>query len=349
MPPKTQGAHEAPMAGAKTMRQGRLRRAEEPFRGRRPRRTYRVYGLCLRSDWSLPCPEGRGSDRAEVELFDARSSLFSEAMQGVASQPGGEDWFQHRRLWDGSDYLRWSGLFEFLVSPDGRRIACHPLNGTSREAFHAYLLGQVISFALLRQGNEPLHSTAMLINGEAVGFVGDCGYGKSSLGAAFLQAGYPLLTDDLLVVKEEGHGFFAYPGPPRIKLFPGIAKSLLGEWIAGTPMNNLTPKLVIPLGLDGKMFCREASPLKAIYVLTPPSENSGSERITIRTVSPRRACLELLKNTFNAVVVEPARLRRQFDLAARLASRIPVKSLSFPRRLARLAAVREAILSDVIA
>lgn len=337
------------MAGAKTMQGDRLRRAEEPFRRRRPRRTFRVYGLCLRSDWSLPCPEGRGSDRAEVELFDARSSLFSEAMQGVASQPGGEDWFQRLRLPDGSDYLRWSGLFEFLVSPDGRRIACHPLNGTSREAFQAYLLGQVLSFALLRQGIEPLHSTAVVIHGRTVAFIGDCGYGKSSLGAALLQAGHSLLTDDLLVVKEGGHGFLAYPGPPRIKLYPSIAKRLLGKWITGTPMNNLTPKLVIPLSRNGKMFWREASPLKAIYVLTPPRENSPPERITIRSLSPRQACLEILKNTFNAVVVEPARLQRQFELVARLASQIPVKSLSFPRRLACLPAVRAAILSDVIA
>jgi hypothetical protein len=259
----------------------------------------------------------------------------------------GADWFQHRRLPDGSDYLRWAGLFEFLVSTDGHRIACHPLNGTSCEVFHTYLLGQVISFALLKQGLEPLHSTAVVINGEAVGFVGDCGYGKSSLGAAFLQAGYPLLTDDLLVLKEDGHGFLAYPGPPRIKLFPGIAKALLGDRVTGTPMNPQTSKLVIPLG--PRQSAHAALPLRAIYVLRPPTPGSWRTRVTIRSLSQRRACMQLIGSTFNLVVVEPTRLKRQFDLAARLASRIPVKSLSFPRRLARLPAVREAILSDVIA
>jgi hypothetical protein len=208
-------------------------------------------------------------------------------------------------------------------------------------------LGQVLSFALLKHGIEPLHSTAVVVDGGVVGFIGDCGYGKSSLGGAFLQAGYPLLTDDLLVLKEEGQDFLAYPGPPRIKLFPRIARRLLGEGITGSPMNSFTPKLVIPLGRDGGMCWSGAAPLRAIYVLTRPLKRSRSDRIAIRPLSPRRAVLELLRNTFNNIIVEPDRLRRQLDLAARLARKIPVRSLSFPRRLQRLPAVREAILSDL--
>jgi hypothetical protein len=103
---------------------------------------------------------------------------------------------------------------------------------------------------------------------------------------------------------------------------------------------------VIPLGRDGKTVWRGASPLKAIYVLAPPAQISRRDRIVIRPLSPRRAFLELLRNTFNNMIVDPARLTRQFDLAARLARKIPVKSLSFPRRLERLPAVREAIERD---
>jgi len=88
---------------------------------------------------------------------------------------------------------------------------------------------------LLKQGIEPLHCTAVVVNGGAVGFLGDCGYGKSSLAAAFLQAGYPLLTDDLLVLKEEGRHFLAYPSFPRIKLFPEMAEAFLGDRVAATP------------------------------------------------------------------------------------------------------------------
>ncbi len=308
---------------------------------------YHLYGLVLMSVLPLPGPEFAGSGTAAVELYHGSASLFSRARRKAGIRPGKGDWFQHARLPDGSDYLRWSGLFEFLVSADGRRIACHALSGTSRESFQTYLLGQVFSFALLKHGFEPLHSTAVVIEGEAVAFLGDCGFGKSSLGAAFLQVGYPLLTDDLLVLKEGGDRFVAYPGPPRIKLFPSIARSLLGERVKGTPMTNQTPKLVIPVDRNETVLPQGAFPLKAIYVLTPPSPSLRSHKITIRKLSPRRAFGELLKNSFNTVIVEPARLKRQFVLASRLASSVPIKSLYYPRALERLPDVRQAILADL--
>lgn len=312
-------------------------------------RSYEVYGLCVRSHWPLPFPGARPMAPPEIELCEGPAARFAAACRAAAREVPERAWFHHARLPDGSDYLRWSGLFEFLVSADGRRIEGRPLNGTPREAFHAYLLGQVLSFALLKRGIEPLHATAVVIGGEAVGFVGDCGQGKSSLAAAFLREGHGLLTDDLLVVKEGPSGFLAYPGPPRIKLFPAIATRLFGKRVAGVPMNRFTPKLVIPLGREKTMCWGRPSPLKALYVLTPPFGRRDGDRITIRSLSPRRACVALLRSTFNAMVVEPARLQRQLDLASRMAGAIPIRSLAYPRRLGRLSAVRAAILSDLTA
>ncbi len=306
-----------------------------------------LYGVRLKSVLPLHGPRLADSGPAAVELCSGSASIFSRARSEAGIRPEKEDWFQHARLADGSDYVQWTGLFEFLVSTDGRRIACRTLNGASPESFQTYLVGQVLSFALLKHGIEPLHATAVVINGEAVAFLGNSGFGKSSLGAAFLQAGYHLLTDDLLALKEEEDRFVAYAGPPRIKLFPGIARRLLGERVTGTPMNNETPKLVIPLGQKQTVLPLEAVPVKAIYVLTPPRARSKSSRITIRPLSARRAFVELITNTFNAVIVEPERLKRQFVFASRLGEVVPVKSLSFPRRLARLPSVRKAILSDL--
>lgn len=323
-----------------------LCRDRKPVDRQRSPRAYRLYGLWLRSQWPLPYPAGTKAGLAEVELFEGEVSLFSEAAREAMVEANATKWFHHARLQDGSTYVRWSGLFEFVISASGLQIAGRPLNGVSQEAFQTYLLGQVLSFALVEQGIEPLHSTAVVIDGGAVGFIGDCGYGKSSLGAAFLQAGFPLLTDDQLVVKEEDHGFSAYPGPPRIKLFPEIARSLLGKRGKGTPMNNLTPKLIIPL--NRRQSCRDPVPLKAIYVLTPPATHPRSKGMMIRPLSQRRVSLELLRNTFNPVIIERERLKHQFLLVTRLAANVKVRSLSYPRTLAFLPSVREAVLSDLV-
>ncbi len=315
-----------------------------PAGGRRSLRTYRLYGFRFRSHWPFPCQDLEESGPTDVECFEGPPSLFSDASKKAGSGPDAATWFHYDRLADGSDYLRWTGLFEFLVSAEGRQIACRALNGASQETFQTYLLGQVLSFALVKQGIEPLHATVVEVNGQAAAFLGDCGYGKSSLGAAFLQAGHSLLTDDLLVVKEDGGLFAAQPGPPRIKLFPEIANALLGHLAAGTPMNPETPKLVIPL--PHPLSSRAEAPLRAIYVLRPPRSRTRAQRVTIRTLPHRRACLALIANTFNPVIVERARLARQFKWTSRLTANIPVKSLSYPHDLAFLPEVVTAIKSD---
>jgi hypothetical protein len=244
---------------------------------------------------------------------------------------------------DGSRYLRWSAAFEFLIPPNGRSITCRPLSTRGVDAFHTHL-GPSLSFALINLGFEPLHSTTVVIDGEAVALMGDCGYGKSSLGASFVKAGYRLLTDDLLVTSFQDGRFLAHPGAPRVKLYPSIAKIIFGPRVKGLRLEPLTPKLIIPL--DDTRSQRTPVPLKAIYVLRPPGPRTRP-RVAIRRLSHRSAFVELVRNTFNMAVSNPARLERQFALATHLATDVPIKSLSYPRELGMLRDAREAILADL--
>lgn len=306
--------------------------------------TVNVYGLSLRSQWPIHCPEKSTSEPPQVELFEGSAALFRQAAREAGIALETDQWFHHARLPDGSDYLRWSSLFEFMVSSDGRRIGARPITDVPREAFQTYLLGQVLSYALLKMGMEPLHATVLVVDGWAVALLGASGRGKSTLGAAFLKAGHQLLTDDLLVLKKEADGFSAYPGLPRIKLFPEVAKAFLGE-AAGTPMNPQTTKLVIPL--KPGHVAQAVSPLKAIYVLRPPTAQARSKRVAIRPLRPCKAVVKLVGSTFNTVIRSPDRLARQFLQAAKLAARIPVKSLGYPRDLAQLPLVVETVRSEL--
>lgn len=286
----------------------------------------------------------------DIELFEAPASHFRTVAMVAAAQENGRDWFNYLPRSDGSVYLRWAGLFEFLIAPDGRSVAGRELGEPSLDSFQTYLLGQVLSFALLRQGREPLHATAVVVDGGAVGFLGDCGFGKSTLGAAFLGAGYPLLTDDLLVLQENDQGGYgAWSGPPRIKLFPGVADALLAGGSRSGPMNPDTTKLIIGLGKADAVPASTAVPLTALYILAPFHEADPAGDPLITGLSPRDACIELIRNTFNTLAVDPARLSSQFELTARVAAAVPVRSLSYPHLLARLPEVPQAVLADLAA
>jgi hypothetical protein len=307
--------------------------------------TYSLYGLCLRSQWPVPYSTNGGTGLAEVELFEGPASLFEAVSEEVAGSPNAADWLFRARLGDGSDYLRWSGLFESVLSSDGRRIAARPLAGAIQDIFQTHILGQILSFALLKLGMDPLHSTSVVIDGGAVAFVGDSGFGKSTLGAAFCRLGHPVVTDDLLTTKEESHGIYAYPGRARLKLSPETAKALLPERVNGVPVDPYTAKFSIPL--EPQLTARGALPLRAIYVIRRGTAGSQLKKVTIRTLRHRQALLGVVANSCITIVTDPDRLARQFQLAARLVAHIPVKSLSYPRTLSGLPAVVDAIRADL--
>ena len=172
---------------------------------------------------------------------------------------------RYAALPDGSSYRRWSGLFEFLVTPDARCIHARTLDQTNEEALLAYLLVDALSFSMVRLGREPLHATAVLTPHGVVAFVGESGDGKSTLGALLVRHGFRLVTDDMLVLTVDGDECVAHAGPPRIKLYRHIADRIFDAGYSGVPMNPVTEKLIIPLNHDQSVH--GPHPLRAIYLI----------------------------------------------------------------------------------
>ena len=284
-----------------------------------------------------------------MRLRAGRQERFAALRPRTGAGRPSRRWFHCRRLPSGSTYLRWAGLFEFLVSADGRDIQFHRLPRATLESLSAYLLGQVLSFSLLAFGVEPLHGTVVVVDGEAIGFLGDCGYGKSTLGAAFLRLGFPILTDDLMVLARTPSGYAVQPGMPRIKLFPAVSRPVLGAVRpgGGPRLNDGTTKQILPLGA-GQAFGRSA-PLRALYALREPgpAPRRAPTRIEIEPLTAGGALLELLGSSFNTIVTDRERLARQFGFASRLAAAVPVRRLGYPRNLSKLPAVCEAVLADL--
>ena len=294
-----------------------------------PGGTYRLYGLAVRSPLVLPCPR----DRRAVDVTIGRTGGRADGRS-----PTSREWFSYRGRPDGSALLRWRGLSDFIVSADGATVRWRRLRRATNEAFRAYLLPQVLSFSLLARGQEPLHGSAVAVDGGVIGFLGDCGMGKSSLAAAFLQAGYPLVTDDLLVLIRRGAGYVAEPGIPSIKLAPRVARHLLSMLRTGPRMAPGAAKRIVPL--PSSMSVRDPLPLRALYVLT------RGPAVRITPLAPAAAFLEILRDAFNTVQLDSGRLASQFRFARRLAGTAQVRLLAYPRRLAGLEGVRQAVLED---
>jgi len=307
---------------------------------------YGVYGMVISSDTPLDLPSDAHAGLASVECVSAPAIAFLAATDKAGDEGDRDSWYRCVVLRDGSTYVRWRTIGEFLVTADGCRIMFRRFDQASPESFQVYLLGQALSFALVRQGVEPLHATAVVVDGHAVAFLGSNAFGKSSLAACFLEAGARLLTDDLLILDESLNRPLAYPGPARLKLFPKIARRFLSQGAANlVRMNADSAKLILPV--EGHRRYGRPIALDAIYALAAPRDACRTPCVSVERLSPREAFLGLLKGTFNRRLVDQPRLQRQFGFMARLADLVAVKRLTYPRAIDRLPEVREAVRADL--
>lgn len=304
---------------------------------------YAVYGISVHSETPLALPQDLGDAAADVEVRPGSVDQFAQLLS-TSQLIERTDWFHYAHGSDGSIYAHWQGVGQFVASDDGTRIWCTAEPSASEESFHVYLLGQALSMALVKGGREPLHGTAVARDGRAIALLGGSGFGKSTLAASLLGAGFRLLTDDLLLIRAGRCGPRAQPGPARIKLFPDSARRYLPVAVIGTPMNPLGNKQVIPL--DVAQRSSDPATLSVLYVLAPPEEARQARRVRIEPLHGSAAFLSLIRNTFNRLIVDPERLRRQMLEAAQLVRSVPVRKLLYPWGAAHMEEVQAAILRD---
>jgi hypothetical protein len=309
------------------------------------RYSYSIFGIRVTSDFPLEFPADAEacarSPLAHVDFVEGVEDDFlpfaslteSEIEPGYWPLPGGPA------------YLRWPDWYECSVSADGSRVACRWLHGCDRAVLQNFLFGQALAVALVHQGIEPLHAAVVRVNDCAIGFLGDCTFGKSTLLATFLQAGHRAVTDDLLILDRRSGNTVALPGSGRIKLLPDSADRFLDDRDSGMPLNPLTTKCSFPI--DASRQQRTGLPLRRLFVLPEPGERDRITSIEIWPASPAEMVHELLKNTFAGQILESARLVRQFDHAVQLATEVDGFRLRYPSGLNHLPALRQAIVEHV--
>ncbi len=302
-----------------------------------------LYGIDVRTPWPIVGVAPANRDGWDVEFVKGDSSTFAAASSLVPAEQA-YWWAQGAVLPDGSSYRRWAGLFEFLVTPDARRIYARTFNDTPDEALLAYLLVDALSYSMVRLGREPLHATAINTGRGTAAFLAPSGEGKSTLAALCLQAGGRLVTDDMLVLTMAGDRYLAEPGPPRIKLYREMADRILGEAYQGVPMNAVTEKLIIPL--DAARVASDACPLDALYILRD-GQDDATECTVMRRLSPAEAMPKILAATAAHYPSDRDRLRRQFEFLTRLVQRVPVSTLTYRRHAERMHDVRDLVLKDL--
>ncbi len=235
--------------------------------------------------------------------------------------------------------LRFPGLADFTVSPDGKAVVAYPARDVASQTVDHLYLNQVLPLALSRQFMLVLHASAVEIENFAVAFLGASGRGKSTLAASFSTSGFRFLTDDGLQMSEEEGGYIIKPSHPSIRLWGDSRAALIPESTKAAPPVAYTPKSRL-LADDEVAHCDVARPLRCMYFLG----ESNTDTVSIAPISGRDAMIGLVKNCFLLDIEAREMLTHHFDQLSALAKTPMFFRLDYPRQYKMLPQVRETVV-----
>ena len=222
-----------------------------------------------------------------------------------------------------------------------RRLRSLQVPAADEESLRLFVGGAGVGVLLHQRGLLVLHGSAVAIQGQAVGFVGAKGWGKSTTATALHRRGHPLVTDELLVVDLDENGApTVRPGSPYLKLWHD---ALLET--GGSPES---ARQILP-GADkyyvgASAVAPQKIPLRRIYVL------DAGERLAVEPIHAARAFFgvvpHLYVSRFGTPFLQAVGSQMVFSQLAAVLRRIEIFRLLRCKDLAQLPDIANLIECD---
>ncbi|GGP14015.1 aldolase [Oceanobacillus neutriphilus] len=272
--------------------------------------SYRAFGLNILSDFPLPelIPVScENFDEADLTIKETNlSSLWSKLAEPDA----------YYYIKKNFCMIKVPGVAIYRIE-DGRTISFSAIEGSNNNQIRLYMLGTCLGVLLMQRKTLPIHGSCIVINEKAYAVVGDSGAGKSTLASAFLNRGFPLLTDDIMVVTlSEDNIPLAIPSYPQQKLWQESLDHFGMESNQFKPIYNRETKFNIPVN---DHFVDRPIPLAGIFVLSEANQND----IEIASIPKLARFPVLFHNTYRNFMINRSELLDwHFAFSANLANNL---------------------------
>lgn len=235
----------------------------------------------------------------------------------------------------GSALLHIKGLVRILAR-GGRQISVEILRRESSESWRLFLLGSTLGHIAHQRGLFPLHAACLRVKERTIAIAGASGAGKSTMAMALAQRGHALLSDDLIVVRQDG---FAppqvLPAFPRLKLWRDTLDTLAVDTRMLPRVRDGMEKFNLA-GAGNFGFDPAPRVLDAIFVL----DEQPVARLTPLPLLESAAAIrnQIFRPKFGALLGN-AHQARLFAQSVAIASKTRVCRLERPKIFADLAAI----------
>lgn len=314
---------------------------------------FSAFGLAIRTDLPLPLPEISIDLDSPYDTVDVEVTSLNTCRMGVG--PGsvqvgrwdrtvGDQLTLYR---EGDCYLlvretaRQSMMFRITKS----RVTCIVDERGQPEDCMDVLLSGVFAFLLYLRGSYCLHGSAVARDDGVVAFLGGGGRGKSTIAASLVVRGWSLVADDVLPVREREGCMTAVPSMPCIKVDRHRAEKYIRILAPRAVYETHDGKEALFLTDDHLRCPSEGRPLKVLFVLKDTPARSG-DGCTLKPLTGQDRMLKVLSYTFPSMFACEGTVKRAlWEMAAKIASRLQMYYLFYPKRMSALAEV-ENIATD---
>lgn len=223
-----------------------------------------IFGLCL----SVPFAVGKEMQVSPETSVDVQVSLapVPPELPNVA----------HKYVYEESDIdIQVDGAGDVLLSTPtaryyvqgSRTVAIQPEPGVALQNLRYMVMHYCLPALLNQRGFFALHANAIHTPRGVVVLAGQSGGGKSTLHAALLARGLPMLSDDVAVLRSSGTAIDVLPGMRRYRMVADAADRV-------QPPSDYTvalggPRNKVALWAPAELFHSAPAPLAAVYVLEP--------------------------------------------------------------------------------
>lgn len=240
-------------------------------------------------------------------------------------------------------FLKFPEASVFTFQPHQNQIVCYTSENISERTISHLLLDQVMPRILYTTGHSIVHASAVIIDKQVVLFIGDSGRGKSTLALSFDREGYPVLSDDTILIADKDDGFVAQVLYRGFRVWSDTAKSLIGIQDTVDLVSQYNSKQRLIASTQSELPSQ--FPIGAAFLITEPVTKSNEIRIA--EIPPSESVMTLVQSSFRLDMTDKALLAKEFDTFTNFVHQTPFYTLSYPRDYSRLPEVHKAILAVV--
>ncbi|MCX7032448.1 MAG: hypothetical protein NT046_00525 [Arenimonas sp.] len=232
---------------------------------------------------------------------------------------------------DGHLWLDFPDLAAFELQFPAGRIGVHCSPSADENTLEHLLVDQVLPRYVAHLDTLVAHASAIAIHGRHALFLGQSGWGKSTLAALLLRSGHGVLSDDCVQLFEEGNQLLALSTYPSLRLLPDSLDELFPGMENASPMADYSDKLRVPV-TPPQGDC-VATAIDALYVLADPELAQGAIHIT--PLPPGEACRALIEHSFRLDLNDRLGNASHFARCSAVARAVPAFEIQFPRDYAQ--------------